>query len=383
MKNYTTDEMKKIYETRRRRIADYLTENEIGAAVYIDSEEHRDPAIPYLTGHNCDAIVIIFIYGYTYLIAWDEILAKKIAFCDKLVPYTRYKNKDIEAVRSILNVGYTHGVNSKVELPPYLTYPQYLHFIDALKNYDCRCKEDSVHKFTVDCRVCKDEYEIECTREAARIGDLIIDKIEEGIKDGTIKTETDVALFIERECRVHGCERTGFDTLAAGPERSFAIHAFPGYTNAPWPAKGLSILDFGVVYKGYTSDTTVTVAKGRLSPEQKKQLALVQKAYNECLKLYVPGRAIQDAAKKADLIFAAEKRKMPHTLGHGIGLEIHEYPRVSTKTASDVLFQPGMILTCEPGLYDESLGGTRLENDVLITETGHEVITHSRIIVIK
>ena len=334
MKQYTPEQIKNIYAARRARIAAYLTENNIGAAVYIDSEEHREPAIPYLTGHNSDAIVIIFSDGFTYLIAWDEILAKKIGYYDKLVPYTRYKNKDTDAVRAILNVGYTHGVNSKVELPPYLTYPQYLHFIDTLNNYDCRCREDGVHKFTVDCRVCKDEYEIECTREAARIGDLIIDKIETGIKDGSIKTEMDVALFIERECREHGCERTGFDTLAAGPERSFAIHAFPGYTKAPWPAKGLSILDFGVVYKGYTSDTTVTVAKGRLTPEQKKQLALVQKAYDECLKLYKPGKPIQDAAKRADSVFAAEKRKMPHTLGHGIGLEIHEYPRVSTKTAS-------------------------------------------------
>ena len=383
MKQYTPEQIKNIYAARRARIAAYLTENNIGAAVYIDSEEHREPAIPYLTGHNSDAIVIIFSDGFTYLIAWDEILAKKIGYYDKLVPYTRYKNKDTDAVRAILNVGYTHGVNSKVELPPYLTYPQYLHFIDTLNNYDCRCREDGVHKFTVDCRVCKDEYEIECTREAARIGDLIIDKIETGIKDGSIKTEMDVALFIERECREHGCERTGFDTLAAGPERSFAIHAFPGYTKAPWPAKGLSILDFGVVYKGYTSDTTVTVAKGRLTPEQKKQLALVQKAYDECLKLYKPGKPIQDAAKRADSVFAAEKRKMPHTLGHGIGLEIHEYPRVSTKTASDFCFKPGMILTLEPGLYDESLGGTRLENDVLITETGHEVLTHSRIIVLK
>ena len=133
MKNYTPEQMKKIYEMRRARIAAYLSDNNIGAAVYIDSEEHRDPAIPYLTGHNCDAIVIIFSDGYTYLIAWDEILAKKLAFYDKLVPYTRYKNKDIDAVRAILNVGYTHGVNSKVELPPYLTYPHYLEFIDALK----------------------------------------------------------------------------------------------------------------------------------------------------------------------------------------------------------------------------------------------------------
>lgn len=383
MKNYTQDEMKKIYEARRRRIADYLTENAIGAAVYIDSEEHRDPAIPYLTGHNSDAIVIIFSDAYTYLIAWDENLAKKIAFYDKLVPYTRYKNKDIDAVKAILNVGYTHGVNSKVELPPYLTYPQYLHFIDSLNNYDCRCKEDGVHKFTVDCRICKDPYEIECLREAARIGDLIIDKIEEGIKDGWMKTEADVALFIERECRAHGCERTGFDTLAAGPARSFAIHAFPGYTNDPWPSKGLSILDFGLVYKGYTSDTTLTVAKGKLSPEQKKQIELVQKAYNECLKLYKPDHTIHEAAKKADYIFAQAKRKMPHTLGHGIGLEIHEYPRVSTRVPADLHFMPGMVLTLEPGLYDEALGGCRLENDVLITEKGNEVITHSRIIIIK
>ena len=371
MKNYTPDEMKKIYEERRRRIAAYLTDNNIGAAVYIDSEEHREPAVPYLTGHNSDAIVIVFSDGYTYLIAWDENLAKKIGFYDKLVPYTRYKNRDIDAVKAILNVGYTHGVNNKVELPPYLTYPQYLHFIDELNNYNCRCKEDGVHKFTVDCRVCKDEYEIECLREAARIGDLIIDKIEEGIKDGSIKTEADAALFIEKECRVHGCDRTGFDTLAAGPSRSFAIHAFPNYTNAPWPAKGLSILDFGVVYKGYTSDTTLTVAKGKLTAEQKKQLDLVQKAYNECLKLYTPEHTIHEASKRADYIFSQAKRKMPHTLGHGIGLEIHEWPRVSTKMPAELTFKPGMVLTLEPGLYDEELGGCRLENDVLITENGN------------
>ena len=383
MKEYTQDEIRTIYEMRRSQVALYLFKNEIGAAVFIDSEEHRDPTVRYLTGHNQDAIVILFSDSYCYLIAWDEALARKNAFYDKLVPFTRYKNNDIDAVKAILNVGYTHGVNSKVELPPYLTYPQYLRFLDALGNYDCRCKEESLHKYAVECRMCKDEYEIECLREAARIGDLIVDKIEEGIKKGTITTEADAALLIEKECRVHGCEKTGFDTLAAGPERSFAIHAFPGYTNAPWPAKGLSILDFGVVYKGYTSDQTITVAKGRLTPEQKKQLALVQKAYDECLKVYTPEHTLHEAAKRADYIFSKEKRKMPHGLGHGIGLEIHEYPRVSTRVSSDLHFKPGMVLTLEPGLYDESLGGCRLENDVLITEKGNEVITHSRIIYIK
>ena len=380
MKEYTKDELKEIYRARRNRLAAYLHDTDTGACVFIDSEEHRDPAVPYYTNHPSDAVLIIFSDGYTVLIPWDENLAKQQAYCDKMVPYTRYKNKDIDAVKAMLNVCYTHGENSKLELPPYLTYPDYLKFIDALSNYDCRCKEDGAHKFVMDCRMQKDEYEIECTREAARVGDLIIDEIEKQIGKGKIKTETDVALLIERMLRENGCQRTGFDTLAAGPSRSFAIHAFPGYTAAEWPAQGLSILDFGVVYNGYTSDTTLTVAKGPLTEEQEKQLELVQKAYDEALKLYKPGKPILDAAKKCDSVFAAAKRKMPHGLGHAIGLEIHEPPRVNMTQNPEMLFKPGMILTCEPGLYDVEIGGTRLENDVLITEDGNEVITHSRII---
>ncbi len=380
MKKYTEEELDAIYKARRNRLAAYLHDTDIGACIFIDSEEHRDPAVPYYTNHPSDAVLIIFSDGYTVLVPWDENLAKQQAHFDKMVPYTRYKNQEIDAVKAMLNVYYTHGENSKIELPPYLTYPDYLKFIDALSNYDCRCKEDGAHKFVMDCRMQKDEYEIECTREAARVGDLIIDEIEKLIGKGKIKTETDVALLIERMLRENGCQRAGFDTLAAGPSRSFAIHAFPGYTAAEWPAQGLSILDFGVVYNGYTSDTTLTVAKGPLTEEQEKQLELVQKAYDEALKLYKPGKPILDAAKKCDSVFAAAKRKMPHGLGHAIGLEIHEPPRVNMTQDPQMLFKPGMILTCEPGLYDVEIGGTRLENDVLITEDGNEVISHSRII---
>ena len=258
--------------------------------------------------------------------------------------------------------------------------PKFLEFIEANPKWDVVCKDDGVHNFVVQERTIKDEYEIECTKEAARVGDLIIDKIEEKIRSGEIKTEMDVSLLIEKELRLNGCERTGFDTLAAGPARSWAIHAFPGYTNGEWPGNGLSILDFGVVYNGYTSDTTLAVAKGELSPEQEKLLELVQHAADECLRLYKKDVPVKDACELAEKIFAKENRKMPHTLGHGIGLEIHEFPRVSTKMTADVTFQPGMIVTLEPGLYDEKLGGVRLENDVLITADGNEVITHSRII---
>ncbi len=380
MKKYSEEELNEIYRARRNKLAAKMRETGTGVCVFIDSEEHRDPAVPYYTNHPTDAVLIIFSDGYTVLVPWDENLAHQQAHFDKLVPYTRYKNQAIDAILAVLNVSYTHGENSKVELPPYLTYPDYLKFIDALSAYDCRCKEDGLHSFVMDCRMQKDEYEIECTREAARVGDLIIDEIEKQVIKGKIKTETDVALLIEKKLRENGCQRTGFDTLAAGPSRSFAIHAFPGYTDAEWPAQGLSILDFGVVYNGYTSDTTLTIAKGPLTEAQEKQLDLVQKAYDEALKLYKPGKPILDAAKKCDSVFAAAKRKMPHGLGHAIGLEIHEPPRVNMTQKPEMLFKPGMILTCEPGLYDVEIGGTRLENDVLITEDGNEVITHSRII---
>lgn len=382
MKNYTKDELKKIYAARREKLFAFMKENKITAAVFEDTEGRRDLSVRYFTGHPSDALWICSSDGKNALVPWDENLAKERSVDVKIVPYNEYDRKNIEAVREILKSFKKNDPRLKVEVSPATPYPLFLKYVDALQGWDVLCRENSVHDFVLSLRACKDEYEIECTKEAARIGDLIIDEIEKRVKSGKIKTEMDVALLIEKMCREHGCERTGFDTLAAGPARSFAIHAFPGYTSNPWPAQGLSILDFGVVYNGYTSDTTLTVAQGKLSFQQQQQLQLVQKAYDSCVKLYTKEHTITEAAKKADAIFATAKRKMPHTLGHGIGLEIHEYPRVSTKTDPNLKFIPGMILTCEPGLYDPEIGGTRLENDVLITETGNEVISHSRIIVI-
>ena len=331
------------------------------------------------TGHPSDALWICSSDGKNTLVPWDENLAKERSVDVKIVPYNKYDRKNIEAVREILKSFKKNDPRLKVEVSPATPYPLFLKYVDALQGWDVLCRENSVHDFVLSLRACKDEYEIECTKEAARVGDLIIEKIENGIDDGSIKTEMDVSLLIERELRLNGCERNGFDTLAAGSSRSFAIHAFPGYTSAPWPGKGLSILDFGVVFEGYTSDTTLTVVKDA-TDEQKKLVELVEKAAKEALPYYKNGEKIKMAGLVADEVFKKAKREMPHTLGHGIGLEIHEFPRVSAKQTDDLVFKPGMIVTLEPGLYDSKLGGVRLENDVLVTENGNEVITHSKII---
>ena len=379
MKNYTKDELKKIYAARREKLFAFMKENKITAAVFEDTEGRRDLSVRYFTGHPSDALWICSSDGKNALVPWDENLAKERSVDVKIVPYNKYDRRNIEAVREILKSFKKNDPRLKVEVSPATPYPLFLKYVDALQGWDVLCRENSVHDFVLSLRACKDEYEIECTKEAARVGDLIIEKIENGIDDGSIKTEMDVSLLIERELRLNGCERNGFDTLAAGSSRSFAIHAFPGYTSAPWPGKGLSILDFGVVFEGYTSDTTLTVVKDA-TDEQKKLVELVEKAAKEALPYYKNGEKIKMAGLVADEVFKKAKREMPHTLGHGIGLEIHEFPRVSAKQTDDLVFKPGMIVTLEPGLYDSKLGGVRLENDVLVTENGNEVITHSKII---
>lgn len=379
MKNYTKDELKKIYAARREKLFAFMKENKITAAVFEDTEGRRDLSVRYFTGHPSDALWICSSDGKNTLVPWDENLAKERSVDVKIVPYNKYDRKNIEAVREILKSFKKNDPRLKVEVSPATPYPLFLKYVDALQGWDVLCRENSVHDFVLSLRACKDEYEIECTKEAARVGDLIIEKIENGIDDGSIKTEMDVSLLIERELRLNGCERNGFDTLAAGSSRSFEIHAFPGYTSAPWPGKGLSILDFGVVFEGYTSDTTLTVVKDA-TDEQKKLVELVEKAAKEALPYYKNGEKIKMAGLVADEVFKKAKREMPHTLGHGIGLEIHEFPRVSAKQTDDLVFKPGMIVTLEPGLYDSKLGGVRLENDVLVTENGNEVITHSKII---
>lgn len=379
MKELSAEQTVEIYTRRRMALADFMNQNRISATVFIDNEDHRDSCLRYFSGHISDGILIIKNDGSGILIPWDINLAQKNSCVNNIIPFTNYERDTIRAIKAVLNKFSVKG-KKVVEISPATSYLDFLKFVDELPDWDVRCRKDSAHDFAIAMRAIKDDYEIECTKEAARIGDKIIDTIEQKLRKGKIKTETDVALLIEHECRKYGCEGPGFDTLAAGPSRSYAIHCFPNYTNGEWPGNGLSILDFGVVYKGYTSDTTLTVAKGKLSKEQEELISLVEKAAKEGLKFYKKGINVRQAAAKVDEIFAKGKRSMPHGLGHGIGLDIHEYPFVRQRAEPDSVFLPGMIVTLEPGLYDKELGGVRLENDVLITEDGNEVITNSRII---
>lgn len=372
-------EKEKYFKNRQEKIFQWLREHDVFAAIFSDDEDLRDVSIRYFTGHPTDATLILTKDGNSILIPWDEILASKMAMAvDKIYPLTKFERKRSLALKSVLGE-LASSKKQKIQISPRTSHLDYCELKNELSDFELECTSNGIHEYAVNLRSVKDDYEIECTRKACSITDEMTQEIYSMVTSGKIRTETDVALYAERMLREKGCERTSFDTLAAGPDRSFAIHAFPGYTNGLWGTTGLSILDYGVCYEGYASDCTITIARGPLSKEQEQLLDLVQNAKDECLKLYAPGEKICRAVQKADEIFASAGKFMPHGLGHGTGLEIHEAPFVSKKSGSEKTFEPGNIITLEPGLYDAKLGGVRLENDVLITENGNEVLTNSKI----
>lgn len=367
------------YQARRTKVAARLREEGIAACMFRDAEGARDPSIRYLSGQPGDAILVISAEGRSVLAAWDVNMARAMGNADEILAYTDFKRMPTEALAGILpRLGVNPG--ARVEIPGATTYPAFADFVEALVDYDLVCRDGGIADFVLRMRAVKDAAELEIYRRAAKITDELADSIEKSVRAGTLATELDAALFIERECRIRGCEGTGFETLAAGPSRSFGIHAFPPFGAGPFATKGMSILDFGVKLEGYTTDITMSFVRAPIDAKAERMISLVERAHAECVAMCAPGVATRDIALRADAIFAEAGLVMPHGLGHGVGLEAHEAPAVRSREDNQDVLEPGHIITVEPGLYDPELGGVRLENDVLITAGGHEVITRSRIV---
>jgi Xaa-Pro dipeptidase len=368
-----------IFERRRAGIYDWMAREGVALAMFEDFEGRRDPAVRWMTGHPADALVFLSVDRSAMLVPWDINLARRCGCADTIVPYGDFGRQVLKALRGAAeHCKIPRG--SKLEIPPVTPYPQFLKYLEALADYDVLCRDGGIAEVVKGCRAVKDEEEIRIYRKAAEITNDLIDLLEEAVRRGRLKTEADMALFIEAEARSRGCEGTGFETLAAGPGRSFGIHAFPAYTGGPFAGPGLSILDFGLKYQGYTTDVTLTFATEPLSPRQRSMVSLVEKAYRLTLSLTKKGAAAAEIAAQAEAFFGRFRKAMPHALGHGIGLEAHEAPVLRSQENNAWRLAPGMVITLEPGLYDSRQGGCRLENDLLITGNGTELLTEARII---
>jgi len=368
-----------IYLKRREALYDWMAMEGIHLVMIEDFENRRDPTIRWLSGHPGDALLFLCADKRSFLVPWDVNIAALHAEADSMMPYADFERQPVNALKGAA-VWFNVPNGSRIEIPCTTSYPQFLTYVEELAEFDIICREGGVRAELEKRRAVKDEAEIKIYRTISAITNEIIDLLEKNIRAGKLKTETDVALFIDSESRKMGCEGTGFETIAAGPSRSFGIHAFPAYTKEPFGGTGLSILDFGLKYAGYASDVTLTFAGAPLSKYQERMLALTEKAYKLALSMMKSGEPARNVGMAVDAYFERNKKAMPHALGHGIGLEAHEAPSLRSRASNDWILEPGMILTIEPGLYHLAHGGCRLENDILITENGAEVLTNSRII---
>ena len=224
-------------------------------------------------------------------------------------------------------------------------------------------------------RIVKDAPEVAALREAAsRLTPVAVATFaaaRAGVK------ERDVAGVLEQALRHAGFERQAFDTIVASGPNSALPHYRAG--DRVLTAGDLVVLDFGGVLDGYCSDLTRTVAIGPPSPEARRIHAAVFAAQQAAIAAVRPGvdASSIDAAARDVLQQHGLAEAFGHGTGHGLGLDVHEEPRIGRHRPDmpSVALEPGMVFTIEPGAYLPGFGGVRIEDDVLVTETGYEVLT--------
>ena len=215
-------------------------------------------------------------------------------------------------------------------------------------------------------RMVKDADEIESIKSAAAIAcrafENILDKIQPGM------SEKQIQIMLDFEMLTLGSEGNAFDTIAAAGPNGSLCHAIP--SNRPVQKGELLTLDFGAKVNGYCSDMTRTIGIGKVSAELKEMYQLVYEAHMRSLEAVKPGMVCGDIDKIArSMLDARYPGAFGHSLGHGVGLFIHEQPRVAS--GCETVLAQGHVITIEPGVYIPGLGGCRIEDMAILTSDGY------------
>lgn len=222
-----------------------------------------------------------------------------------------------------------------------------------------------------DFRLIKDFEEIALLQRAASLNWKGFEHVCLLLKEGI--TEKEIAMEYEIFVRKNGGDKLSFDPIVCFGKNSSMPHHFP--SNTKLKLDDIVLIDVGVCIDNYNSDLTRVVFFGKANPTLEKIYSLTKKAQAQALSLCKPGTrlkdldiAVRDVFKEADM-----EKNYTHSLGHGVGLEIHEYPRIKFDNEDkDITLQAGMVITIEPGLYIPDLGGVRYEDMILITQAGYE-----------
>ncbi len=220
-------------------------------------------------------------------------------------------------------------------------------------------------------RSVKDAGEVAKIRRALRIQERAFVETLAFIEPGM--REREVAAYLEFRMRVGGAEARSFPTIVAADANASLPHAVPG--QARLRKGGIVLIDWGARYEGYCSDLTRVVALGRMKAKLREVYEVVLEAQRAGIEAVAPGRPMKevDAAARRVIERAGYGRQFGHSLGHGIGMDIHEMPSLSPRSVGRL--EPGQVVTVEPGIYLPGVGGVRIEDDVLVTARGGRVLS--------
>jgi len=244
-------------------------------------------------------------------------------------------------------------------------------------------------------RIIKTKAELALLKRSARITDSCIPALAAALKKDGV-TEKQLAATIDRNIRKRGA-RLAFGTIVASGKHSNVVHAKPTRRIV----RGLGYADFGAMWKGYRTDITVPFVKGEIGAKEQRILDTTLKAYAALTKLPRRGMPCWKMQDRFDAFLKKRGYATMHSLGHGIGLDIHELPSLTKirrsmlrkmgsrkkkrvlerwKLIKELRFEPDQVFTIEPGVYAEGVGGCRYENDFIMTRKGPRPITHSRLL---
>ena len=284
-----------------------------------------------------------------------EIAKKKISFCKVL---SAEKEEWCGVLDGAKKVGFDSAfltVDAYETLKETLLGKQWIPILNPLK----------------EARNCKDPAEIAALKRAAKLTWDGYQRVLGLLKEGV--TEIEIALEFEFYCRHHGASAMSFEPIVAFGENS----AYPHYRPGPVRLKQNQavLLDFGAVVDNYRGDMTRVFFFGKPDPKLERFYQLIREAHDAAFAAVRPGirLGVLDEIVRAILSKEGVESLFIHKLGHGVGIDVHEYPRLHFSGADrDLLLRPGMVFTIEPGLYLPGVGGVRYENTIAVTKEGAE-----------
>ena len=346
-----------IHAPRLARLRQEMQRRDVDAALITN-----EPDIHYLTGFpGEDSYALITPAGLPVIISDFRFQESLANLSHTLRPHIRPTGvKMTDAVRTLVHDADVQRLAIQAE---HVT----------LTNRDALAKAVGARRIApekdllTDQRMVKDDAEIATIRKAIRIQQEALLATLPTIRPG--QTEFEICARLEYEMKIRGSSAPSFQTIVAAQANGSLPHYRPGKKKT---AAGKPLLiDWGARVDGYASDLTRTFSLGAWSPKMREIYTIVLEALDAGCAAVAPGRTCAEVDEVARSIIreAGYGAEFGHSLGHGIGLDIHEAPRVAA--TSNTTLQPGMIVTIEPGIYLPGIGGVRIEDDVLVTEKGH------------